>query len=455
MVTNVLKKVMKKVSPTPREEKDIYSALESLKAAVDKNKGKLQYTLAGSFVRNTWMKDKKEFDIFLLFPEFTKRATLERKGLEIGKGVARSLKGSWKIAYAEHPYTRVSFRGFEVDVVPCYKVQDASKIKSSVDRTPFHNQYLAQVFPKELAGEVRLLKQFLKASGLYGSDARTLGFSGYLCELLILHYKSFKNLVKEASGWETGQCIDLENHMTPKQSFSKQPLIVIDPVDPKRNVAAVLSPGNFMRFISLCKSFRQKPGECFFFKKLSKPNVKRLARVAGARGSMLLGIEFKHPGVIDDVLFPQMIRTANRLNSILEEQDFKVLRNDVFSDDKVCMILFELDVWELPNVRKVIGPPVFVKKHAKEFIGKYRKGRILVEGSSWVAEVKRPFPMAEELLKATLKQSKSRLLEAGIASNVAKARKFNFLVGKHIFSKARSPEFYSFLLEFLEGDIPQ
>ncbi|NIS30872.1 MAG: tRNA CCA-pyrophosphorylase, partial [Actinobacteria bacterium] len=54
------------------------------------------------------------------------------------------------------------------------------------DRTPFHAAYVEGRLNDELAAEVRVLKQLLEGIGVYGSDLKTRGFSGYLTELLVL-----------------------------------------------------------------------------------------------------------------------------------------------------------------------------------------------------------------------------------------------------------------------------
>ncbi len=451
-IDSVLRKVLKRITPSPREEKEINSAVAEVRAATEKHAGKLSYTLAGSFVRDTWMRDKKEFDVFILFPEYASRTTLERKGLEIGRGIVKELRGKWKVAYAEHPYTRAEFRGFKVDIVPCYKVADASCIKSAVDRTPFHNQYLSLHFPREMSGEVRLLKQFLKANGLYGSDARTMGFSGYLCELLTLHYKSFRNLVKKAREWEPGHFIDMEGHHPAGAGFPGHPLVVIDPVDPKRNVSAVLSPANFMRFVGLCGLLLKNPSEAFFLMKPPPGSRAVISRKLKERGA-LLGVEFRRPDVIDDVLFPQLRRTASRLEGILRDHGFSLLGHDVFADERRALLLLELEVWSLPATRKAVGPPVFVKKHSAEFLKKYGSGRVWIEGSNWVAEVSRQFTLVGSLLKAVLRKKKRELMQAGMASHVSRSvsRGFRLLDGKSLIS--RQP-YREFLLGYLEQSVP-
>lgn len=451
----VQRSVLKKITPSPKEEKEISETIEMVKSAVSKNIGSLSYTVAGSFTRGTWMLDKREFDIFILFPEHISREELEKRGLELGKKIVSAFHGSFTIAYAEHPYVRASYKKFSVDIVPCYQVSDPAKIKSAVDRTPFHNQYLAANFPPSLAKEVRLLKQFLKANGLYGSDTKVQGFSGYLCELLILHYKSFKTLIYEASRWQPGEYMDIEGHHPIKPTFPDHPLVVIDPVDPKRNVAAVLSHENFIIFTSLARAFLSRPSESYFFRKQKKPNIAALKKRMLDRKSLFLAVEMQRPDVIDDILYPQLRRSLRRLRDILHENEFQTVGEQVFANGKKCILLFEFEVWSLPHIKKLHGPPIFVRKHAREFLQKYKKARLWVEEKSWVAEIKRPFPTAEILLRSFLKQPPAILQEKGIASHVSISLKksHRLLTAAQLQRQAKIREYYDFLSEYMEKEV--
>ena len=142
----VLEKVLKRVTPPERERERtgrvVKEALEAAERILKPSKA--SPVLAGSYTRDTWMPDKKEFEIFMAFPEGVPREELEKKGLSLGKRIVKAMKGSFMIAYAEHPYVRAKIKGFMVDIVPCYKVKNAEKIRSAVDRTPFHNRYVSQ-----------------------------------------------------------------------------------------------------------------------------------------------------------------------------------------------------------------------------------------------------------------------------------------------------------------------
>lgn len=149
----VLKKVIARITPSARKVKETDRAVRKIMDATEKitKPMRLGHTLAGSFLRDTWLTDKLEFDIFILFPENVSRERLEKTGLDVGKRIVKSLKGEYEIAYAEHPYIRAAIDGFAVDFVPCYDIKDPGKIKSAVDRTPHHNRYILKNLTKALS----------------------------------------------------------------------------------------------------------------------------------------------------------------------------------------------------------------------------------------------------------------------------------------------------------------
>ena len=74
---------------------------------------------------------------------------------------------------------------------------------------PFQRQLLAGKIVG-LEGDVLLLKQFLKGVGVYGSELKVGGLSGYLSELLVIRYGSFPKVLRAAKSWRPGEFIDLE-----------------------------------------------------------------------------------------------------------------------------------------------------------------------------------------------------------------------------------------------------
>ena len=355
MYKKLLSQVLKEIKPKKEDERKVTSlANKCLKMAkkMAKKYG-AKPMLVGSLTRKTWLPDKKEFDVFILFPPEVSVSSLEKRGLSIGKKLIKKLGGTYVIEYAQHPYVSGTVKGVSIDVVPCFAVKDASSIKSAVDRTPFHVRWLKKHLKKKQADDVRLLKAFLKSHELYGADAKTQGFSGYLTELLIIKYKSFLGLLKACSKWTVGEIIDLEKHYPKsehrkiRKMFKGQPLIVIDPVDKNRNVAAALSVENFFKFKKYARDFLEKPSrESFFGKERRALTDVEFSRIRFSRGTKIVLVMFKPPKVVPDILWPQLRKFGERLKNILEEKkyEFRVYGWDVYTNEEdLALVLLEME----------------------------------------------------------------------------------------------------------------
>lgn len=463
----ILKAVLKKIKP----QKDKSIRLNKLSEKILKisseeaKKYKARAIIAGSLPRDTWLIEKNEFDIFVIFPKNTDEKKLESFGLEIGKKIIKKAKGKWRINYAQHPYIIGNFNGIDVDIVPCCEINIGEKIVSAVDRTPLHVEYLNKNLPKNVTDDVRLLKQFLRASEIYGADAKTRGFSGYLCELLIIVYGSFLNLLESAYKWTPRTVLDKENYWNKKdyknlnKKFKNDILIVIDPVDKDRNVASPVSPHAFYKLKKLSKKFLHKPDKKYFFKENVKPLTKNeFKKYLKNRGTELLCLMFKTPKTVPDILWPQLRKTEKRIENILKENEFFVLRSEPWSDEKnVSIILFEMQVNNLPRIDKKTGPWVFDEKNAVNFIKKHEKTAIngpFIEENLWAVEINRKFKTAKEKLIDSLKEKKNVLEAKGIPNYIADeiSKKFIIYENNEIIRLMKNKEFSMFLRKYFEKE---
>ncbi len=134
-IQKLLGNVLKKIEPSEKELKAEENIAKEIIAKIKKINGKhVDVILAGSIARQTHLKNDRDIDIFVMFPEHIEREEFEKEGLRIGKLVFKGHK--WEKAYSEHPYIRGNIRGFDVEIVPSYKVKNSEEIKSAVDRTP-------------------------------------------------------------------------------------------------------------------------------------------------------------------------------------------------------------------------------------------------------------------------------------------------------------------------------
>ena len=381
--------------------------------------------LVGSVAKDTHLRGDRDIDIFLLFPKGCSHEDLVKKGLEYAKMAVKPGE-KWAIGYAEHPYLKARIEGSSVEIVPCFKITDIAERASSADRSPMHTRYVLEFLDEKGIDEVRLLKAFLKRLGVYGAEVKVEGFSGYLCELLIIEAGSFKQLLEDAAGRWHMPALDPEGHYGHEKAvrakFPDAPLVVIDPVDPNRNVAASVSASSLAKFILAARAFLKSPAESFFFGekvKMPKSKAGALQRKWKARGTHVIALEFKPPKVVEDVLWPQLKKSAKVIATRLEEAGFRVLDSGYWTDEKTtCLLLFEFEHAELPRVQKVLGPEVRHAKGAENFAHSHRNALAgpWVEGNRLVALEPRRFFSAADFI-AEIAKSPGKY---GIPAHVAK-----------------------------------
>jgi len=351
-------------------------------------------------------------DIFIKFPLKTSESYLKEKGLYLGSECMRKMGGSTEYRYASHPYVTGLIKTFEIDFVPCYDIRNTKKIKSAVDRTIPHTEYVKNNLIPGKADEVLLLKKFMDNINAYGSEFKVGGFAGYLCELLIIHYGTFLNVLKYAADeWKPGYQIDMENYGT--ANLFTEPLIVVDPVDPHRNVAAALSLQTLSEFVVASRNYLENPSTTYFYDKEIQANQDEVKKEFEERGTKTLILHFRAPDIPADALYPQIKKTANSIVSVVERSGFKTWGSDYWTDEKdEIIILLEFEIWKLPQVKKHHGPPVWSKEHGANFQEKYGK-KVWIEGDQWVVDVDREYTEVDDLLKAVLSMEKFGLLKFG------------------------------------------
>ncbi|MFB6091594.1 MAG: CCA tRNA nucleotidyltransferase [Haloquadratum sp.] len=368
----VIERVRERVTPDETERAAMRDAAATL---IDRTEAELaalsvdaDVVQVGSTARGTWLAGDRDIDLFVRFPPDLDRETLERYGLEIGNAVLPAGHEE----YAEHPYVKGTFAGFDVDLVPCYDVDEGRDLRSAVDRTPHHNAYLRERIDDDLAGEARVCKQFLKGIGAYGSDLRTRGFSGYLTELLVFEYDGFEPLLRAAADWRPPVVLDPEDHGTESHD---DPLVVVDPTDPSRNVAAVCSAENVARLQHYAREFLAAPRDELFEPREPTPLAPDAMRAhLDRRGTTPVAVVFDAPDVVDDQLYPQLEKSLSGVRSELARRGFEPLRATAFADERAVLFV-ELAHRRLPAIERHEGPPVHVRTHAEEFYETYADRR--------------------------------------------------------------------------------
>jgi tRNA nucleotidyltransferase (CCA-adding enzyme) len=394
----VTKRALERVDPDADERERLEATTETLlertREAIADLPIEADPLRVGSTARDTWLAGDRDIDLFVRFPAGLPREKLEEYGLEVGHAVLPEGREE----YAEHPYVTGPLDGFDVDLVPCHDVDSAREIESAVDRTPFHTTYVEERLTPHLVGEVRLLKQFCTGIDVYGSDLRTRGFSGYLLELLTLEFGSFRGVLEAAADWHPPVRIDPEDHG--ERSFEDD-LVVIDPTDPTRNVAAVLSPANRARLQHHAREFLADPRLGAFSSDLVDPlSEAAIERHVARRDTTPVAVVFNAPDLVEDELYPQLRKSLAGIGDALDRQGFDVLRRTTVARDR-AVLLFELAVAERPAIERHEGPPVHARDHAEGFYAKYEDADAygpFIEGDRYVVERERDHPAATGFL---------------------------------------------------------
>lgn len=401
-MNEIEKQVIKQIKPTQDYRKNLNQIVKELNEKLTNEiKSKnlpVEIKLVGSIAKDTYLEDNMDIDFFLCFPTTFSKEEIANHTSNIGKKLLTDTEES----YAEHPYIRGYFKEYYTEIVPCYKIENAKQKLTAVDRTPLHTLYVKENISENLKQDVRLFKQFLKGIGCYGAEAQIEGFSGYLCEILILKYNGFNELINDAAGWKEGVKLSMNS-----ESFLDfdTPLVFIDPVDSNRNVASAISKEKYELFINACKNYIQKPSITFFFPNEIKPwNNDKIKNEINKQDIKYIAISFKKPDIIDENLYPQIRKAIKSIIENLKRADFTIYDGTYYIDENEIIIFIKSKNETLSDTIEHTGPPEKVKENSKDFIAKWKNHPDTVKGpyvknERYHVEIKRKYQNIYDFLK--------------------------------------------------------
>ncbi|MEM0154566.1 MAG: CCA tRNA nucleotidyltransferase [Methanothrix sp.] len=412
--------VLKDIVPTKREIEDINEYSNELMGRLKKVMPKdVEIILAGSVARGTQIRGKSDIDIFLLFPKYLEERKMEADAIRLAKKVVSKSRGeSYEVNYAEHPYIKLrnDKRGIYADIVPAFKIRDSSERGSSVDRTQLHNIFVLENLDNKQKDEVRILKYLLQRHNIYGAESSRHAFSGYLCELLIAHYKSLLGLLEGISSSKLPLFIDvkanteLSGESVPKEEEKRfnSPLIVIDPTDANRNVAASVSKESISRLILVARNLLHEPSESTFygFRYSDDKKASQLSSFIKLNGLQLSALCFKLNNISEDTLWPQLEKLKNRIEreAYVNGLDITLSFSRIETGTGVIAILHNP---QRLGIRKVVGPDVTIRVASEEFIRKHGGPmKIGVEGTRLIALEKSKYADVEDMLSKIMSDKK-------------------------------------------------
>jgi tRNA nucleotidyltransferase (CCA-adding enzyme) len=386
-IEKICKSVLRKITPTTEEEDELSFLFINLRDRLQEYFGEeIVIELNGSVAKGTALRGNSDLDIFLKFPIDTPKESF-KKIVEKLKNFLEEFGLKVNLEYASHPYIHSKYGDIEVDVVPCYNIVEGEDIISAVDRSPHHTHYVIKNLFGEQKREVRLLKQFLKATGVYGADEEHRGFSGYLCELLVIEYGSFINVLES----EIKDYRDIGGVI----HFS-------DPVDKNRNVAAALGIESYSKFVIAARKFLEIPslsafdiGEPIDF---SIDFYKQRFNDCQSGGYLIKIFSISNN---KEILHSKARKYMKSIQQLIEDHDFTILSINYHIVGFDIYIIVEEEIGYIPPLfKKSEGPSIFAGKEASNgFIKKHGEENIFVEEDKLMTFIPRKYQDLSSLLK--------------------------------------------------------
>ena len=320
----------------------------------------LKVDVGGSYAKGTWLAGPEtDIDIYLRFRVGTPPGRFEEIAKKVGFGALREC--SPRLRFSEHPYVEARCDGILINVVPHYNVR-RGRWMSSADRSVFHTEYMRGTLTYVMRDDVRLLKAFLKANGLYGAEIARNGFSGYVTETLIGWFGSFEAAVRGFADIRPGTVIG----KTTKEFETT--ISIIDPIDENRNLAAAISDENLAKLVLACRSFLKRPTPGAF----DGPAAAARPPASIRQWRNVLAVRFKFEERPPDIIWGQSKKTASTLAKQLAQGGFRVLRSKVHIEAGAgeAFVFFLLDAAKIPPTYVQDGPEFFRGENLDTYIAK-------------------------------------------------------------------------------------
>ena len=392
-INQILKEVLIKVNPSEEEVNSINKFLKELINSFEVELKKLRIIakpfVGGSFAKRTMIKKGQyDVDLFIRFDEKYKNEEISKLTERILRNVKQTK--NFSVIHGSRDYFRVNVNSyFFIEIIPVKKVKNPKEAENITDLSYFHVDYIRKKLKTEkMLEEVRLAKAFCHAKKCYGAEGYINGFSGYSLELLIIHYKSFLNFVKQLGKIKDKEIIDLEKHYKNKNEIvmnmnsakMTSPIVLIDPTYKERNALAALSKETFEHFKRECKEFTRNPTkESFEAKKI---NFERLIQNAKKRKENFVLIKVETDKQEGDIAGSKLLKFYRHIN--MEIEKFYKINNKEFEYDGKSSAKF-LFVGKGKKELVLNGPAVNDKKNVVLFRRKHKKV-IVKKGRTYAIE---------------------------------------------------------------------
>jgi tRNA nucleotidyltransferase (CCA-adding enzyme) len=396
-IDKITSTVLDLIQPSNKDLKNVKSIEEEIQDKIKSYKIPqiVEVKTGGSFAKDTNLKKDMDIDIFILINKNVNEQDFEQIALDVG---FKALKKYNPITrYSEHPYVE----GFayinkknnnreqiRLNIVPCYNVEKGLW-KSAADRSQYHTEYMQKMLKPDQKNQIRILKSFLKGIGIYGAELSTAGFSGYVTEVLVLKYGNFKNVMKNiATLKKKGEIIAIED-ISNENIYKKfeSPIIIIDPIDPNRNLGTAISSESLSRFIFGARTFLANPSINFFNINKKKNMMKNIDNQLENVEELLPNIvvlEFNYRNRSSDIIWGQLKKLTKSISRHFTDNEYTIIKSECYIDNNTnsAKLIFLLKFIKLSPFFEKGGPSIFMEKEVLQFVKKNKEKSPML----WIGE---------------------------------------------------------------------
>jgi len=379
MKSDLRKKILNGIKPNSKEHKKRLDLVNDFLLRLKDNSKDIdvEFYVAGSFGKNTYLKNSSDVDVFARF-------SIDYKDEDLSFMLSNILEDAninFKKQKGSRDYYSSDVDGVKFEIVPNRRISDVTEMINSTDVSPLHVEFLKEKCKKnkDLCDEIRLAKQFFKAKKLYGAESHINGISGHVIDILIAFYGSLEKLILEVKTWDKETFIDINNFYDNLDDAKKvlddkvSPLIVIDPIVKSRNAAKALSKENYFKLLILAENFTDFREEDFIIKKfdLSKTikESKKFGKVNNFH-TLFYVFDFDIKENSEDIIGSKLLKLFGKIKNKFLDNDFRVFLSKFEIDIKSqkCLFVYFIENDKVSKLKKITGPFVYMKNAVRSFI---------------------------------------------------------------------------------------
>ncbi len=393
---SIEKKVLEIIQVQWEQHEEIRELLSILKEKILLDINALGYVARvenqGSFVRKTYLSEDDTFDLLLIL-QMSDKPKVHQILDALEKRLKKDRIKNNPIEITKHtgklPYLRLNVEGELINLFVGYEITPGEDSESIFDLIPMHSQYIITHMKEEDRNEILLFKKFVKTIGVYRSEIGAIGFNGYLCELLILFYGTFRKTIQAICKWRPRTIIDLKRNtekmedvdlLTSEMLLKYYPLYVPDPLNPKENVAADVSIDQFTSLIAAANTYLMKPDITFFEDLLCEiPAYDEVVRKISNSGREVIILAIKRDFKEPEICWQKALSIKKTFQTELFNNNYILERSKTFvSEEYYGLFISLMDIKPQISIRKE-GPEI-TSKESLNFLKQYTKHIDVVAG---------------------------------------------------------------------------